>query len=163
MLLLHPALPMTSHPTQGYSPAPEWVEISLGIGPRSPLWHQLLLYYLWFQPPTPQPNDMSLLAALVLSQASFFPALSPSSWAFLPCISCHLWQPHPIYSNVKWSLLRWLIGKESTCQCRRWRGNLVGFLQLRRQYQISHEVQRGAQRASCVVLQRFSGCTLHIS
>ena len=29
---------------------------------------------------------------------------------------------------------------------------LVGFLQLRRQYQISHEVQRGAQRASRVVL-----------
>ena len=31
-------------------------------------------------------------------------------------------------------------------------GHLVGFLQLRRQYQISHEVQRGAQRASLVVL-----------
>ena len=29
---------------------------------------------------------------------------------------------------------------------------LVGFLQLRRQYQISHEVQRGAQRASRAVL-----------
>ena len=28
----------------------------------------------------------------------------------------------------------------------------MGFLQLRRQYQISHEVQRGAQRASRVVL-----------
>ena len=27
-------------------------------------------------------------------------------------------------------------------------GHLVGFLQLRRQYQISHEVQQGAQRAS---------------
>ena len=28
----------------------------------------------------------------------------------------------------------------------------MGFLQLRRQYQISHEVRRGAQRASRVVL-----------
>ena len=28
----------------------------------------------------------------------------------------------------------------------------MGFLQLRRQYQISHEVQQGAQRASRVVL-----------
>ena len=28
----------------------------------------------------------------------------------------------------------------------------MGFLQLRRQYQISHEVQRGAQRASRVAL-----------
>ena len=34
----------------------------------------------------------------------------------------------------------------------RLRGRLVGFLQLRRQYQISHEVRRGAQRASRVVL-----------
>ena len=32
------------------------------------------------------------------------------------------------------------------------RGRLVGFLQLRRQYQISHEVQRGAPRPSRVVL-----------
>ena len=34
----------------------------------------------------------------------------------------------------------------------RGRGRLVGFLQLWRQYQISHEVRRGAQRASRVVL-----------
>ena len=60
-------------------------------------------------------------------------------------------------SSLLWSLERGLgIALQAVLEKKavmsRKRGRLVGFLQLWRQYQISHEVQRGAQRASRVVL-----------